>query len=585
MWLLNTSSGKLASFNGPSEVKYAILSHCWRDKEQTFQDLQRLGDSKSVFPNGYVPKIRDCCLYARQEGYEWVWIDTCCIDKTSSAELSEAINSMFAWYAEAQVCYAYLDDVPDMGTRGAREDGSLFRKSRWWTRGWTLQELIAPNTVIFLSQSWAPIASKDILADVVEEISGVDCAVIFRNTSVHEVSVARRMSWASRRQTTREEDRAYSLMGIFGVNMPTIYGERGRAFIRLQEEILKHIPDQSIFAWGPVLHDYPFACRGFLSESPVQSGQRMESSMYDDPTCTNNQVLLAPSPDQFRDAGAIHPISIFDRQWHISGLRKRYDAVDNPYYNFTSYGVRTEFPVIRYRLAPRLSFTAPVNVLVAVLACEDDKHRLVLLLLRRKETLSNDHFIGDFAYADTEGRALLPTYYRVMSLVPDAPLTTGFVTVRDVYIHNPLHQMSPYEAHYYPRNPAMDERDDFLEFLVSKVRAIQTFQDHNTRVFHILSSEDAIFFPLIITLNLMATTRSAALAICIFGTIYSTISTIRTGFLWTVLGDVLEFFKHDDRYENTLIKISVAMCMIRITAPTIAILVLVPRDVLHGSDL
>ncbi|KAI0767680.1 heterokaryon incompatibility protein-domain-containing protein [Fomes fomentarius] len=285
MWLLNTSSGKLVSFKGPSEVKYAILSHCWRDKEQTFQDVQRLGDSESVFSDGYASKICDCCLYARQEGYEWVWIDTCCIDKTSSAELSEAINSMFAWYAEAEVCYAYLDDVPGMDTRGAREDDSLFRKSRWWTRGWT------------------------------------------------------------------------------------------------------------------------------------------------------------------------------------------------------------------------------------------------------------------------------------------------------VYIRNPLHYVSPYEAHYCPRNPALVKRETF-ELIFVLVRALQVSHDHKTRLYHILSFEDAIVLPLMITLNLMATTRSAAIATCAFGSIYSTISALRSGVHWLVLGNVLEFFRHDDRYEDNLIW---GMCVIRLSFPTFAIICLVPWDVLRDS--
>lgn len=116
MWLLSTSRAELTYFAEPSQVQFAILSHVWRDDEQSFQDIQRLHTQHASEgnPRDYASeKIRRCCLYAEQHGYEWVWVDTCCIDKSSSAELSEAINCMFAWYAGASVCYALLDDVGD----------------------------------------------------------------------------------------------------------------------------------------------------------------------------------------------------------------------------------------------------------------------------------------------------------------------------------------------------------------------------------------------------------------------------------------------------------------------------------------
>ncbi|KAI0372741.1 HET-domain-containing protein [Pilatotrama ljubarskyi] len=249
MYLLDTTTGKLERVDNLKDVHYAILSHVWMDEgEQTFQDIQRLNsDIVSSLPRASA-KIRQCCEYARRRGFAKVWIDTCCIDKTSSAELSEAINSMYEWYAAADVCFAYLYDVSDK--EHPKKHTSSFRQSKWFRRGWTLQELIAPKSLEFVSAEWRFIGTKASLAQVVEEITGIQREILTHERSLSTVSVARRMSWASRRQTKRPEDESYSLMGIFGVKMPTIYGEGRAAFLRLQEEILRTIRDQSIFAWG-----------------------------------------------------------------------------------------------------------------------------------------------------------------------------------------------------------------------------------------------------------------------------------------------------------------------------------------------
>jgi hypothetical protein len=192
------------------------------------------------------------------------WIDSCCIDKTSSAELSESINSMFAWYKNAHVCYAYLSDVPG-GNRDYETGGlSLYialEQSRWFTRGWTLQELLAPDWVIVLANDWSELGTKASLATDLTAITGITHLFNFE-----EASVAQKMSWAARRKTTRLEDRAYSMMGLFNVNMPLLYGEGNRAFIRLQLEILSRIDDESIFAWS---NPRPEVYRqGLLAESP-----------------------------------------------------------------------------------------------------------------------------------------------------------------------------------------------------------------------------------------------------------------------------------------------------------------------------
>lgn len=199
-------------------------------------------------------------------------MDTSCIDKASSTELSEAINSMFAWYRDAAVCYAYLADVLTSGD--PRRPGSAFRYSRWFTHGWTLQELIAPRIVVFLSREWDVIGTKESLADLIEDITGIDCDVLTHRKSHNDISVAARMSWAAQRITTRVEDHAYCLLGIFNIVMHPIYGEGEHAFIRLQEEILRRIPDDSIFAWESHVYDTTFVLPSTSSPSGPNASVR-----------------------------------------------------------------------------------------------------------------------------------------------------------------------------------------------------------------------------------------------------------------------------------------------------------------------
>ncbi|TVY84272.1 Vegetative incompatibility protein HET-E-1 [Lachnellula suecica] len=282
MRLLGTSTFELKSFFDRGLPPYAILSHTWGDQEVTIQELQdetstellrslkihmarKLSlESYPPVPAGFV-KIVGCALQAEADGFEYIWIDTCCIDKTttaiitanrsnsSSAELSEAINSMYHWYKD-QLCYAYLSDVmPSDRDPASGENLFSLRKSRWFKRGWTLQELIAPASVSFFNSGWQLIGTRAELSDVISEVTGIDKG-IFYGDDVFQCSIAKRMSWAPKRDCTRTEDTAYCLMGILDVHMPLLYGERERSFIRLQEEVMKIHDDHSLFAWK-IPHD------------------------------------------------------------------------------------------------------------------------------------------------------------------------------------------------------------------------------------------------------------------------------------------------------------------------------------------
>ncbi|CRK20582.1 hypothetical protein BN1723_000395 [Verticillium longisporum] len=183
------------------------------------------------------------------KGHDHLWIDTCCIDKTSSAELSEAINSMFHRYEQAAVCYVYLADVRAGGRPSAAPLAEI-GASEWFRRGWTLQELLAPKTVEFYDADWLFVGTRTSLQRTISEASSIPGRFLSGESHIRSASVAQRMAWAATRQTTRLEDQAYSLMGLFDVNMPLLYGEGKKAFLRLQQEIMKNSADQSLFAWG-----------------------------------------------------------------------------------------------------------------------------------------------------------------------------------------------------------------------------------------------------------------------------------------------------------------------------------------------
>ncbi|KAK1758194.1 beta transducin [Echria macrotheca] len=266
MWLINTRTLALEEFLDPTE-RYAILSHTWEAGEVSFDDFADLAKARTK--PGFA-KIAKTCMIAKSQGLKYAWVDTCCIDKRSSAELTEAINSMFKWYQNSQICYAYIADLPPLAASSTDPESWLSGNTtyRWFTRGWTLQELIAPTNISFYDKNWHKRGSKSSLSMKLSDKTGIDPWVLDDAKHLSNSPIARRMSWASHRQTTRVEDMAYCLLGIFNIHMPMIYGEGARAFIRLQEELAKETNDLSLFAWTREEPTNEFS--GLLATSPSQ---------------------------------------------------------------------------------------------------------------------------------------------------------------------------------------------------------------------------------------------------------------------------------------------------------------------------
>ncbi|KPI36237.1 Vegetative incompatibility protein HET-E-1 [Cyphellophora attinorum] len=241
MRLINCVSGCMEEFVGTKIPRYAILSHTWEEEEVTYFEPGSWQDWPAT-RKGY-RKIELTYHLARERGIYYIWVDTCCIDKKSSAELSEAINSMYKWYERAEVCFVYLSDL-DQGSTMAD-----LPHCKWITRGWTLQELIAPMTVLFFNWRGDLLGSKAESTTSIFQATSIAPEILLQTQSLRSVPVAEKFAWAAHRRTLRIEDIAYSLLGIFDVNIPLLYGEEHRAFRRLQEEIIRTTPDLSIFAW------------------------------------------------------------------------------------------------------------------------------------------------------------------------------------------------------------------------------------------------------------------------------------------------------------------------------------------------
>ena len=263
MRLISTRTLRLEEYVGPKIPSYAILSHCWGEEEISFQQMQDL----SIQLKRNFAKLESTCQLALNNSIDYVWVDTCCIDRTSSAELSEAINSMFEWYNKADVCYAFLHDLDP-----SAETEAGLRDCKWFTRGWTLQELLAARDVRFYDASWKFRGTKSDLVRTISDITHIHPSYLVGTIplldSLRLTHAVVKMSWMSKRTTTKVEDMAYCLLGIFNINMPLLYGEGPKAFRRLQEEILVKDGDLSILAWQP---EHPISgTAGVLAKSPSE---------------------------------------------------------------------------------------------------------------------------------------------------------------------------------------------------------------------------------------------------------------------------------------------------------------------------
>jgi hypothetical protein len=361
---------------------YAILSHTWGEEEFIYEDMKEGKNTSMIINKAGWRKIQFCANQAAKDGLEYFWVDTCCIDKKSSSELTEALNSMYNWYELAAICYVYLvdmpggcprlvetrtrnvitaelvdcdtsvaeppvlqgsgktqrpvpsqSDFPPMDDEDDEDDVRLqiwvlhLRMCRWFRRGWTLQELIAPKRLVFFGIDWNFIGSKLDLLYTLSDITRIDSIALSHRCSLEELSIAKRLSWAARRETTRIEDTAYSLLGLLNINMTLLYGEGGRAFTRLQEEIIRRSADSSVFAW----------LRG------AEGG------------------LLAPSPASFRLCSKV--------------ILHNGRNVDHSF-ELTHRGLKMKLPTLKQR--------GKGNTFLAVLSCsvEDDLGRVLCLHLK-----------------------------------------------------------------------------------------------------------------------------------------------------------------------------------------------------------
>lgn len=483
MRLLNVRTLKLEYYEDWETVPpYAILSHVWEYQEVLFEDLQDVTDSQDIQDlqsrlndlehrimgadaqltsrwrwrwrwwsrdeqvekkdsdetqpenpqlrrakqkKGW-SKIEGCCREAAKYGLFHVWIDTCCICKTSSSELSESINSMFAWYRDARLCIAYLGDVPGRDDVAATDSG--FDLSKWFTRGWTLQELIAPREVLFYRRDWSFMGLRSSLANRITGITGIAEDILSDHIleNVGRFSVAARLAWAAWRKTSREEDRAYALMGLFGVNMPTIYGEGQKAaFLRLQNEIFRSSADHSIFAWRDIawmMDDDSGSVSGptvTLHTIPGDSSsQTYTRPLYRSPIHTAWD-LFAPSPDAFASPHLIHSVPYVNMDLNLNDS-SRINTLSK--YSMTSHGMRVQLllELIQKHESGRLVF-------LAHLACkvQDGKNTVAIYLVSEQP----GHFLR-----------LSP---KELVEIEEPNIVTSALTLEDVFVSSPRLDLAP----------------------------------------------------------------------------------------------------------------------------------------------
>ncbi|KAK3646350.1 hypothetical protein LTR56_003110 [Elasticomyces elasticus] len=397
MRLINTHTLQLEDFFAqPKKPEYVILSHRWGADEVNYKDY--IKDRYKPTQAGY-QKIVGCCELAREWECDYVWIDTCCIDKRSSAELSEAINSMYAWYQNALTCFVYLTDV----TLPAEDDDwrTHFAKSAWFTRGWS-KELLASRTTIFCGPDWSFLGVKfvagvigakarkqvkemDILIDTIADATGIPWDLLAKPHTLGAYSIAQRMSWAAHRETTRDEDRAYCLLGIFDINMPLLYGEGSKAFRRLQLEIIRQTNDESIFVFDRLL-------------DPEETAD-VSKLMVREP----NTVIILPDPQQLNEfrRRSLPLLAISPRQFAGCNnvVKERY--LRRLPYQMTNQGLQLQLSSDNETWRTASDRSEKYDTIICMLSCklgdeEPSSPLLYWLVLKRQNcghyTVKNDGF-------------------------------------------------------------------------------------------------------------------------------------------------------------------------------------------------
>ena len=290
MWLLSTVRAELHEFPNPRNIPpYATLSHIIDGKEESFNDLKRL--HKECASDGQIPrdlvseKIRESCELAFRDNLHWIWIYPCCMDESSQAERKEVINSMFSIYEHSRVCYAYIRTM--YANRPVPHDSGQFFTLAWLGESWTLQALL------FVSCDWKVLGDRSQFAEPLAIAIEVSKDVLLLNAKVADARVSRRMSWAKGQRSALPEGHAYSLLGIFSVRLRLDYGEGGpTAFYRLQKEIMKTLPDNTLFTWGDGTNN----ATKVLSNRPLSSTASEGSCTYHSDPCA---YLFTPSPAPF----------------------------------------------------------------------------------------------------------------------------------------------------------------------------------------------------------------------------------------------------------------------------------------------
>ncbi|CAG8983419.1 hypothetical protein HYALB_00000587 [Hymenoscyphus albidus] len=390
MRLIRASTKELVFFISSNPPPYVILSHTWGKAEILFEDFVcgKLSPEASLKVESY-RKLEYTCAEAIRMNVEYCWIDNCCIDKSNSAELQESINSMYKWYQRAIECFVYLADVHEVDHEHAEQK---LKDSRWFTRGWTVQELIAPACISFYDSSWeawgvlrrsninsfyAPATdSENDLNGAISRITGIPRELLWGKTRVERYSIAQRMSWSAERETTVPEDIAYSLLGIFQIAMPMLYGEgQHTAFQRLQEEILKKSTDHTIFAW-----------------------RNMSQFMF------YPQGILASHPSQFKYSSGIVAVD----SYQLRGL----PDVDRAHYSMTNRGLDIEASMLGVPLLPDHNYVG--GIAMVALRCKFSMETLTTQLCVSStptdvKTIPQQGFIGILVARQSNG----PIYSRI----------------------------------------------------------------------------------------------------------------------------------------------------------------------------